>query len=263
MSQSNHTCAHCLQLQRRVEQEATREAKTLTCFAGFSDSAIPVRIGEELIGFLQTGQVLMHRPQKSGFAKAARHLASAGMAISENELEHAYFQTRVVTPKQYESILRLLMIFSEHLSALSHQPVVREATSEMPSITKARALIAEQYAEDLSLATVARSANMSAFYFCKTFRKATGVTFTEYLARVRIEKVKDLLLNPHKRVSEAAYEVGFRSLSQFNRVFRRMAGQSPSAYRAHLHGSLVAPAERAASHRNPRPDQRVHSSFPS
>ena len=261
MARSNHSCAHCLQLQQRVEQEATREAKTLTCFAGFCDSAVPVRVGEQLVGFLQTGQVLMHSPRKSDFAKAARHLESEGTLFSATELEQAYFQTRVVTPKQYESILRLLMIFSEHLSALSNQLIVREATSELPAMTKARTLIAEQYADDLSLATVARSANMSAFYFCKTFRKATGVTFTEYLARVRIEKVKDLLLNPHKRVSEAAYEVGFRSLSQFNRVFRRMAGQSPSAYRAHLHGSLVAPVERSTSRHGARGDQTARVSF--
>ena len=78
---------------------------------------------------------------------------------------------------------------------------------------------------------------MSAFYFCKTFKKATGMTFTDYLARVRIEKVKNLLLNPHKRVSEAAYEAGFQSLSQFNRVFRRIAGESPTVYRERLHGA--------------------------
>jgi AraC-like DNA-binding protein len=77
---------------------------------------------------------------------------------------------------------------------------------------------------------------MSAFYFCKTFKKATGMTFTDYLARVRVEKVKNLLLNPHKRVSEAAYEVGFQSLSQFNRVFRRIAGEAPTTYRDRLHG---------------------------
>ena len=77
----------------------------------------------------------------------------------------------------------------------------------------------------------------STFHFCKMFKKATGMTFTDYLARVRIEKVKNLLLNPHKRVSEAAYEAGFQSLSQFNRVFRRIAGESPTVYRERLHGA--------------------------
>ena len=68
---------------------------------------------------------------------------------------------------------------------------------------------------------------------------ATGMTFTDYLARVRIEKVKNLLLNPHKRVSEAAYEAGFQSLSQFNRVFRRIAGESPTTFRDRLHSSAA------------------------
>jgi AraC-like DNA-binding protein len=57
------------------------------------------------------------------------------------------------------------------------------------------------------------------------------------VARARIERTKQLLLNPHMRISEAAYEAGFQSLSQFNRVFRRIAGESPTRYRAHLHGA--------------------------
>jgi AraC-like DNA-binding protein len=104
-------------------------------------------------------------------------------------------------------------------------------------VTRARIYIAEHQAEEIALKDVAGAVNMSAFYFCKTFKKATGMTFTDYLARVRVEKVKNLLLNPHKRVSEAAYEAGFQSLSQFNRVFLRIAGESPSVYRDHLHAS--------------------------
>jgi AraC-like DNA-binding protein len=82
--------------------------------------------------------------------------------------------------------------------------------------------------------------NMSAFYFCKVFRKVTGVTFVEYLARLRVESVKTLLLDPHKRISEAAFEAGFQSLSQFNRVFRRVAGEAPTVYREKLHGAPLA-----------------------
>jgi AraC-like DNA-binding protein len=95
--------------------------------------------------------------------------------------------------------------------------------------------IAEHHAEELALGDVAKAVNMSAFYFCKTFKKATGMTFTDYLSRVRVEKVKNLMLNPHRRVSEAAFKAGFQSLSQFNRVFRRIAGETPTAYRERLH----------------------------
>jgi AraC-like DNA-binding protein len=87
---------------------------------------------------------------------------------------------------------------------------------------------------------VARAVNMSAFYFCKMFKQATGLTFTDYLARIRVEKVKNLLLDPHKRVSEAAFAAGFQSLSQFNRVFRKVAGEAPSTYRDRVHRTVAA-----------------------
>ena len=51
---------------------------------------------------------------------------------------------------------------------------------------------------------------------------------------MRIEKAKNLLLNPNLRISEIAYEVGFQSLTHFNRVFKKLVGQSPTDYRAQL-----------------------------
>jgi AraC-like DNA-binding protein/ligand-binding sensor protein len=246
MAQSNRSCASCLQHQRRVEEEARIQPKSLRCFAGLCDSAVPVRVGENLVAFLQTGQVLLHEPAKTEFAKATRQLIEWGSDVDLKRLEEAYFQSRVVTKKQYESILRLLTIFAQHLATLSNQLMVESASEGNPAIVKARALIAERHGEELSLTEVARAVNMSAFYFCKSFKKATGMTFTDYLARVRIEKVKNLLLNPNCRISEAAYEAGFQSLSQFNRVFRRIAGESPTAHRDRLHGVAPRRAQEAA-----------------
>ena len=236
MAQTNQSCSACLQLQKKVEEQAGLEPKTLKCFAGLCDSAVPVRVGENLVAFLQTGQILLHTPTKAQFARTTRQLVKWGTEVDLKRLEEAYFQTRVLTKKQYGSILRLLTIFAQHLSSLSNELSVKTAAVEAPAVAKARIFIAEHQDGEISLGQVASAVNMSAFYFCKTFKKATGMTFTDYLARVRVVKVKNLLLNPHKRVSEAAYEVGFQSLSQFNRVFRRIEGQSPSAYRERLHG---------------------------
>jgi len=240
MATSNHSCAACLQLQKKVEEIAGLEPKTLKCFAGMCDSAVPIRVGENLVAFLQTGQVFLHTPTKKEFSVVSRQLLAWGTEVDMKRFEEAYFQTRVVTKKQYESILRLLSIFAQHLASLSNQLMVKEETSEPPVITKARNYIAEHQDDDLTLAQVAQSVNTSAFYFCKMFKKATGMTFTDYLARVRVEKVKNLLLNPHKRVSEAAFEAGFQSLSQFNRVFRKIAGESPSTFREKLHAEVLA-----------------------
>jgi len=234
MARTNQSCAACLQLQKKVEEQAHLEPKTLKCFAGLCDSAVPVRVGENLVAFLQTGQILLHQPNKHEFGKLTRELIKMGVDVDLKRLEEAYFQTRVLGRKQYEAVLRLLSIFARHLSSLSNQLMVSAAQVESPLISRAKLYITEHQHEELSLRQVAASVNTSAFYFCKMFKQATGLTFTDYLARVRIEKVKNLLLNPHKRISEVAYEVGFQSLSQFNRVFRRVSGEAPTVWRANL-----------------------------
>ncbi len=241
MAQSNHSCSACLQMQEKVEEAASVEAKTLKCFAGLCDSAVPVRVGHNLVAFLQTGQVLLEPPKPADFARTTRGLVALGTDVDLKRLEEAYFQTRVVKRSQYESIVRLLVIFAQHLSVLSNQLAMQGNSAEPPAIVRARGLIAEQHASELSLTAIAQAVNMSAFYFCKTFKKSTGMTFTAYLARVRIEKVKELLTNPNTRISEAAYAAGFQSLSQFNRVFRRIAGESPTDYRGRLHGAASQP----------------------
>jgi len=231
MAKSNRSCAACLQVQASLEKAAEMEPASLKCFAGLCDSAVPVRVGENLVAFLQTGQVLANTPTKKQFNKVAAQVINFGKEVDMKALEEAWFQSRVVSKKQHDSILRLLSIFAQHLASLSNQLMVREDTAEAPSIVRARDFIEENYMEEMSLDEVAKAVNMSAFYFCKMFKKSTGMTFTDYLARVRVEKVKNLLLNPHKRISEAAFEAGFQSLSQFNRVFRKIAGEAPTAYR--------------------------------
>src|SRR4029079_2472266 len=103
-----------------------------------------------------------------------------------------------------------------------------------PLIFKAREYIKQHKSEALSLSAVAEASGASVFHFCKVFHKSTGLKFTDYVARVRLEDARTQLLNPNRRISEVAYDVGFQSLTQFNRMFKRVFGQSPTEFRAHL-----------------------------
>jgi len=102
----------------------------------------------------------------------------------------------------------------------SNQIAVQTANAEPPVITKAKQYIREHHTEELSLGRVAAVVHTSVFYFCKLFRKVTGTTFTDSFRAPASRRQKNLLLNPNLRISEIAYEVGFPSLSHFNRVFR-------------------------------------------
>lgn len=231
---SSPTCAACLKVQQRISDPAAYQPQTVKCFAGLSEASVPVRVGERLIGFLQTGEVIVGKPNRSQFTKTTRLLGEWGAKVDLRKLEHAYFHTQTLTPKHYQSVLRLLAIFAQHLGLVANQLAVRAHHSEPESVVKAREFLREHQGEEISLGDVARAVNMSTFYFCKTFKKATGLTFTEYLSRIRIEKAKELLLNPNVRISEVAFEAGFQSITHFNRTFQRVLGESPSEYRAAL-----------------------------
>lgn len=249
MATTNETCSACLRLQQQVEEEATFGAKTLKCSTGLSESAIPIRVGSNVLGYLQTGQVLLQAPTQAGFRAISRQMTELGAKIDLSRLKAAYFKTRVLTVRQYDSVVSLLSIFAQHLAALSNQVLVQQASAESPIITRAKAFIIEHQSEDITLSAVAQAVHVSEYYFCKLFKRGTGLTLTGFLGRVRVESVKQMLLNPHMRVSEAAYAAGFQSLSQFNRVFRRVEGESPTTYRDRLHGALAAishPDRRAA-----------------
>ena len=231
MARSNRVCAACLEVQRKLTEKVGDRSRTVTCFAGLSDSAVPIRIGDQLIGFLQTGQVLLRQPSKFSFDRTAKKLVDWGVNVDLGKAREAYFHTKVLSKKQYASMLRLLEIFGTHLSILSNQIAVENSPAEPTAVSRAKKFIAQNQDDALCLATVAKAVNTSTFYFCKLFKRATGLTFTDYLARVRIEKAKALLLEPNRRVSEVAYDVGFQSLTHFNRVFRKIVGQSPTGFR--------------------------------
>lgn len=231
MARSNKVCAACLEVQRKLTEKAGEHSRTVTCFAGLSDSAVPIRVGDQLIGFLQTGQVMLKAPDKFRFDQTARKLVDWGVKVDLSKAREAFFHTRVLSPKKYQGMLRLLEIFGRHLAILSNQIAVENSAAEPAPVAKAKHFIAQNQDNALCLATVAKAVNTSTFYFCKLFKRTTGLTFTDYLARVRIEKAKTLLLDPNRRVSEVAYDVGFQSLTHFNRIFRKLVGQSPTSYR--------------------------------
>jgi AraC-like DNA-binding protein/ligand-binding sensor protein len=234
MAESNRACAACLETQQKISDACGAGPRTVKCFAGLCDTGVPVSVGDELLGFLQTGQVFLKKPTKAQFARTARQLVDWGWKVDLRRLEEAYFQTRIISPQQYESVLRLLTIFAQHLSIVSNQLMVASLNAEPPVISKAKQFIQDKQADDISLGDVARAVNTSTFYFCKLFKKATGLNFTEYLSRVRIEKARNLLLNPNLRISEIAFASGFQSLTHFNRIFRKIAGESPTQFRDKL-----------------------------
>src|SRR5438874_3075402 len=234
LARFNQARAACLRAQTDVSKELASTTRTATWFAGLSESAVPVYVGDHILGFLETGEVMLKNPTKKHFASITRQLRAWGYKTNWKQLERAYFRSCVLSPVRYRAMLRLLSIFAQHLSILSNELVLRREKDESANMARARQFIEKHQAEPLSLGRVAQAANISRHYFCKMFKRATGMNFIDYLARVRVEKSKTLLLNPHSRISEAAFASGFQSMTNFNRSFRRIVGRSPTQFRESL-----------------------------
>jgi AraC-like DNA-binding protein len=86
------------------------------------------------------------------------------------------------------------------------------------------------YNERPDVNKVAASVHLSTSAFCRYFKKQTKMTFTEFVNQYKITQAKTLLLQD-KNISEVCYEVGFESLSYFNKLFKKINGENPSAFK--------------------------------
>ncbi|MEO0018795.1 MAG: hypothetical protein RLZZ522_2078 [Verrucomicrobiota bacterium] len=226
-------CAACKDTNRRLMKEAeVTGTSTCSCFAGLQATAVPVKMGASVIGYLKTGQVFTKVPTEAQFDALLGTLGRKSLTEAFTaKLKQAYLETRSVEPQRYESMVTLLATFAEQLSHHVESLAIIEEGSEPSAISRARRFIHANIDQPLPLGQVAREAGLSESHFCRLFKESTGLVLTDYVNRCRVDWAKRELLRPEVRVSEIAFHVGYQSLSQFNRSFVRIAGVSPTQFR--------------------------------
>lgn len=147
-------------------------------------------------------------------------------------------------PKGYEIAIRtkltdlFITISRAYEKQKEKNPRIRKqlsATTE--SIIDTLAYIEAHCTEPLTLEGVARDqAGVSKEYFCRVFRNITGTTFTHYLNGLRVAYAQKLLTGSDAKIIGVCLDAGFNDLSHFNRTFKQVTGQTPSAWRK-AHGA--------------------------
>ncbi len=98
---------------------------------------------------------------------------------------------------------------------------------EMHKLEDVIKYIENNYSENLDMKKAAKILNISYSYFSRFFKKVTGKTFKEYVDFVRVCEMEKILISRNISISQAAFEVGFASVSSCNRVFRKIRNYSP------------------------------------
>jgi len=109
-------------------------------------------------------------------------------------------------------------------------PTVRAADHTLVHLRRARDHVDRHFADPLDLDQLAAVAALSKYHFHRLFTATYGRTPAEHVAQRRIERAQDLLRATGLTVTEVCMAVGYSSLGSFSSTFRRITGETPSAY---------------------------------
>ncbi|WP_018620068.1 AraC family transcriptional regulator [Spirosoma luteum] len=139
-------------------------------------------------------------------------------------------------PVSFERVLNFLTLLNElcyatdyrYLTSVSYTNTVKP--NETDRMQLVHDYVLEHFPDELSLDRVADLAGMTSPAFCRYFKTRANKTFSEFVSEVRIGHACKLLMHGKLNITQISFESGFRTLSNFNRQFKDITGQTPSAY---------------------------------
>ncbi|MRN52053.1 helix-turn-helix domain-containing protein [Paenibacillus monticola] len=139
-----------------------------------------------------------------------------------------------VTQQLFQNAESSVFDFMKWAQALTDKTVdsIKEVLQSEGVVERAKRFIHENYRQDISREDVAASVYLTADYLAKVFKNETGQTVKEYLNDYRIKAAKHMLIESTASISEIAMETGFDTISYFSTVFKKLAGETPIAYRS-------------------------------
>lgn len=221
-------CAEC----DARHQEKVRESKrplAYKCHAGLTDFVIPVTLNGELVLFLLCGQVLDAPPAEKEWRKTARALAHYKLPL--RQLKKHYFATKVLAPGVREGLSALFELFANYMADAGYKLMLLRRDGKSRALHLATEYLKSHALAPFKLSETAAAACTSTRTLTRLFKQETGMTVLEFVHKLRIERSRELLADQSRKVAAVAFECGFESVQQFNRVFRKLNRCTPREWR--------------------------------
>ncbi len=240
----------CRRTLLRAEARAVRGAAPVQyrCPSGLLKILVPVFVDGRHVANLLAGPFSVRTLNGRRLTELMDRLSGAGLGDRQRELEETWRHSPRLSTEKSRAAATLLGMFARYLEGLARElEPVRRAPERPPLLARVEALLRETADRRLALREVAARVNLSPCHFCAVFKRQTGLTFTAYRNRLRLDRAAELLRESSRRVTDVAFEAGFDSIPYFNRAFRRRFGCSPSEYRRRGGGAIsVKPVEMPA-----------------
>jgi AraC-like DNA-binding protein len=240
----------CRRTLLRAEARAVRHVAPVqySCPSGLLKILVPVFVEGRHVANLLAGPFTLRALNRRRLAELMTRLSGAGLGDRQPELETTWRYTPRLSAEKGRAVATLLSMFARYLEGLGRELLAaRPAPARAPLLEKIEAFLRENADRRVALREVAARVHLSPCHFCAVFKRQTGLTFTAYRNRLRLDRAAELLREPGRRITDVAFEAGFDSIPYFNRAFRRRFGCSPTEYRRRLGAEIaVKPVEMAA-----------------
>ncbi len=221
----------CTRFTQALLQEAVPEGTTRRCDAGLHETAVPVHLGGQDVGYFVFGPMADPDAGRVALNRASHLLGCAGVTLATAELATLTAAAPVAGSSRRESLRRLVAAWVDRFTREFSHDLARPPAELPAPIEQVCRYVRTHYAERLDVSHLARHAGLSAGHLSRQFHRSTGLRLVDYIARVRIEYAREALVGTTRPITEIAHACGFGSLSQFNRLFRRVTGRSPRELR--------------------------------
>ncbi|NBA86312.1 helix-turn-helix domain-containing protein [Emticicia sp. CRIBPO] len=169
--------------------------------------------------------------------KSLLHKSMRGIQYKNEVKEHLIGEIKILTRlKGFEKVLRFLNLlhYLSHADDFDYITGVNytntHKVSETERMQKVNEYVLKHFREEIRLSEISDMVNMSESAFCRYFKNRTNKTFSEFVSEIRIGNVCKILSKEKVTVSQACYESGFNTLSNFNKQFREITGKTPRDY---------------------------------
>ena len=188
-------------------------------------------------------------PQIEKIEFSSNPVPSSGSALEELFLKTAAAYFRSEGPDALRCVGLIFLLFHRLLAELPHSRVTeKEKISQQKKADRIRALteyIDSHYREKLLLTGLAGKMGLTMSYLSHFFKNSFGVSFQDYLTKIRCEKARQLLLLTDFSLLDISISCGFSDIKYFYKGFRRQFGCSPRQYRLHFEGGELSPQQKS------------------
>ncbi|WP_239615567.1 response regulator transcription factor [Cohnella mopanensis] len=153
--------------------------------------------------------------------------------VKVEESDEFYTELSIRLPLNEEGLLAWedLRMEMEHRLAAVSKLLTQQHSKDQYFIHDIAKYMESHYQDEISLQDIAARFFLSREYIARKFKQEYGVTLLDYLSRIRIDKAKLLLHNPHLRIAQVSEMVGYHDEKYFSRVFKKLEGINPGEYR--------------------------------